>query len=134
MNRPTLRILPLFICLAAGLAAGCMSEEAAPADPDKGTLTGSVDKSLAGQYKTQAGMNYTLNEDGSFLMKGQVQTPGGMIDRETKGEWRVDGDKLMIKDAQGYVVPYAMTKESNGTIKLVMTGRMKAETILTPVK
>ncbi len=127
-----MKISPILVGLLALSSFGCTPEEEQTGDPDKGVLTGEVDKTLAGAYKSGDGMAYTFSEDGSFTLKGQVSTPGGMVDRESKGEWRVDGDKLMIKDAQGYVVPYVLKKEGS-TLKLTMTGTMKSETTLTPI-
>jgi hypothetical protein len=120
-------------CLLALPLVGCEPTEEAPAEPNKGPITGEIDKELAGAYKANDGMTYEFGEDGSFTLKGQVSTPKGMVDRESKGEWRVDGDKLMIKDAQGYVVPYLLEKEG-GNLNLTMTGKMKAETKLTPIE
>lgn len=120
-------------CLLAFPLVGCEPAEDVPAEPNKGPLTGEVDKEIAGAYKASDGMTYEFKEDGSFTLKGQVSTPTGMVDRESKGEWRVDGDKLMIKDAQGYVVPYVL-KNEGGVLNLTMTGKMKAETKLTPIK
>ena len=120
-------------CLLAFPLVGCEPTEEMPPEPNKGPLTGEVDKELAGAYKANDGMTYDFKEDGSFTLKGQISTPKGMVDRESKGEWRVDGDKLMIKDAQGYVVPYILKKEG-GNLNLTMTGKMKAETKLTPIE
>lgn len=127
-----MKSFPLAACLLAFASFGCEPYEGPPEEPEKGALTGEVDKEIAGAYQSSDGMAYTFADDGSFTLKGQIQTPDGPVDRESKGEWRVDDDKLMIKDAQGYVVPYLLKREG-GVLKLTMTGSMKAETTLTPV-
>lgn len=72
-----------------------------------------------------------MSINGTYQLHSRVKMPGGpgMIDADSKGEWRLKDKQLIFKDAQGNVVPYDYTLEGD-TLTFVSTGKMKNKTVL----
>jgi hypothetical protein len=84
---------------------------------------------LVGTWKTKdAGSEttYVLAGDGRYTLSGTVSFQGKTMDNNSAGEWRVDGEEFLIKDAQGNVVPYALKRDGPDRMDLTLTGSMKA--------
>ena len=120
----------LLSVLAAVLVAGCHSEPPEDPGPPKIPFEGEVDKRLVGKWKADLSNSlYTFGPDGTYELKAKVRTPGGEMNTESKGEWKVKGDEVLFRDTGGNVVRYALAyKESQMT--LALTGTMKRETKL----
>ena len=125
--------------IAAALAllvvvSGCApaTDELVPADKPAVAFKGEADKKFVGVWKsTTVDSTYKLSADGAYQLHSRVKMPGGpgMIDADSAGEWRLDGDKLLFKDAQGNVVPYEY-KLDGDNLSLISTGKMKNKTEL----
>lgn len=122
-----LRFLVPFAVLGA-LLAGCQPEE--EKDPNGVAFSGEPDERLFGSWKsTTADSTYTFNEDGTFTLKGSVTNQGNVIPVDTGGEWKVDGDKVLVKGENGFVAPYTLKVEGD-TITMISTGSTKNELVL----
>ena len=76
--------------------------------PTRVAFEGSPDARLAGDWTTaDRKLFYTLRKDGGYST-GLVSAIKGQADATTRaeGEWRVNGDRALFKDAAGSVVPY----------------------------
>jgi hypothetical protein len=124
------------LVLAAGLVlavTGCQSsEEGVPTDDrPKVVFEGKPDERFVAVWnsKETAGNAYTIKGDGTYSYKGVVFMQGKKIDNQFEGEWLVNGDRLLFKDKNGNVVPYAYKFEGD-TLTLSLTGRLKRDTVL----
>lgn len=125
--------------ILASLAAtffivGCAptDDEIVGVDKTSVAFKGEPDKRFVGTWKsTSIDSTYKLAENGTYALHSRVKMPGGpgMINADSKGEWRLDGDKLLFKDAQGNVVPYDYTLVGD-TLTFTSTGKMKNKTEL----
>jgi len=94
-------------------------------------FTGKVDPRFVGTWKTDNGMStYQLKEDGAYVLDSTIRVQGqAPIQSHLEGEWRLDGDRLLFKDGNGNVVPYAFTIKDD-TLELGLTGKLKTKTVL----
>lgn len=112
-----------------GCQTGSPVEEAVD-DRPRIEFSGNPDPRVAGAYKTKDGvMTYDFREDGTYRTKGRVTTTGGVFDRETTGEWRIDGSRFLMRDANGNVTAYDFNRKPK-ELKLTQHGSMKRETVL----
>lgn len=118
------------IVLATSCIFGCApSEEVADEKPPV-AFQGKMDSRLLGKWKAEgSGSIYEFKEDGSYHLTGKVTTQGGTFDNNVVGSWLVDGEKLLIKDKAGNVVPYAIELK-NTQLSLSLTGSLKNKTVL----
>lgn len=122
-------ILPLII-VAFALGFGCAPSDETVEEKPPVVFQGKMDSRFYGSWKADAsGSIYTFNEDGSYKLSGKVKTQGGSFDNNSSGSWLVDGEKLLIKDQNGNVVPYAVELKGK-TLSLSLTGSLKNKTVL----
>ena len=121
----------LFLGAFALVAIGCQpSDDYVAPERKVVSFEGETDKRLVGDWKTSDGKgDYTFNEDGNFSLKSKISTPGGVIDSNVKGQWKVKNEQLLIKDQNGNVVPYSL-KVSGKSVTLALTGSLKNEVTL----
>jgi len=122
----------LLLCAATALIAGCQPpiEETEAIAPTNVEFTGQPDEAVAGVWKATSGMGtYTFDKSGTYEIDAVVKTPNGEMKTNSKGEWRIDGDRFLMKDAAGNVVPYAL--ERSGDRMVLQVGeKMKHKTEL----
>jgi len=119
-----------FVIVAAGCAPP--AEEITTVDSTKVAFEGAPDERFVGAWKsTSSDSTYTMSINGTYQLHSRVKMPGGpgMIDADSKGEWRLKDKQLIFKDGQGNVVPYDYTLEGD-TLTFVSTGKMKNKTVL----
>lgn len=121
----------LILGALALVAIGCQpSDDYVEPERKVVSFEGETDKRLVGDWKTSDGKgDYTFNEDGNFSLKSKISTPGGVIDSNVKGQWKVKNEQLLIKDQNGNVVPYSL-KVSGKSVTLALTGSLKNEVTL----
>lgn len=90
---------------------------------------GKPDEKIVGTYKTKDGTVYVFDKAGSFHFDGVTATPKGQKKTHGEGDWVVNGDRLLFKDANG-VVPYNFVQKGRD-LTLSLTGKMKNETVFT---
>lgn len=123
------KILPLvvFTCVCA---FGCSPSEEVTDEKPPVAFQGKTDSRLLGKWKAEgSGSIYEFNEDGSFKLSGKVSTQGGTFENNVTGSWLVDGEKVLIKDQSGNVVPYAIDLKGS-QLNLSLTGSLKNKTVL----
>ncbi|MBS1707765.1 MAG: hypothetical protein JSS65_03485 [Armatimonadetes bacterium] len=129
-----MKISVLCAVATALLLCGCngAANEEAP-EPKKPVVLfeGSIDKAMVGTWKAEGvDQTYKFFEDGTFTMDQTIRVPkGDPMTTHTKGEWRHNGDKVVIKDAQKNIVPYAC-KLDGDKMELSLTGSLKVTTKL----
>lgn len=120
-------LVGLSVCLGCGPAA---DEILVDEGPPKVEFKGKPDPRLFGAWSTADGKStYTFEENGKYTYDGIVTTQGGTFPNKFEGEWSLDGDRVYFRDAEGVVVPYAVSLKDD-TLKLTLTGSMKNETVL----
>lgn len=123
-------IVGLVISLAASFGCGPQVEEIGVEEPKKIAFDGKPDERFVGTWTSEDGKStYVLKEDGAYNLKATVSTPGGSMNTESDGSWSVNGDRFLIKDYAGNVVPYTY-ELADGKLTLGLTGSMKTSTVL----
>lgn len=124
--RPICVIVALVSALTALTVGGCrQADEGLDPNPPTVAFEGAPLADLVGKWKTPSS-TYTLNDDGTYRLQGQVSSPGGNVELDSAGEWRVSGDRLLFRDDKGVVSAY--TFERDGTVlKLHPTGNPNRE-------
>lgn len=116
--------------IASILSFGCAPSDETVEEKPPVVFQGKADPRFFGSWKADgSGSIYTFNEDGSYKLSGRVKTQGGSFDNNSAGSWLVDGEKLLIKDQNGNVVPYAVELKGK-TLSLSLTGSLKNKTVL----
>jgi hypothetical protein len=113
----------------AGTGCQPASDEVTVTEKPPREFRGEIESGLVGTWKTKdAGSEttYVLAGDGRYTLSGTVSFQGKTMDNNSAGEWRVDGEEFLIKDAQGNVVPYALKRDGPDRMDLTLTGSMKA--------
>lgn len=123
--------------LALGLTLlGCGPGDGSDDDgipvPDRPPVAfeGTPDPKLAGVYKTNSGMIYTLDKSGNSEFKGTKSTPNGPQATSGHGQWAVKGDTIYFKDENG-VVPYLYQQKGKQLILSMSGTKTKHETVFT---
>jgi hypothetical protein len=125
-------VAPILLALVFGCQPA--EEEILTSEPKSVSFEGSVDEKLVGTWKSADGSSkYEFDQDGKFRLEGKIRTPGGEIDNKTNGEWKVNNNQLLIKDANGYVIPYDL-KTANDELTMTSIGSMKNKTTLKRAK
>lgn len=118
------------IVLVSACIFGCAPSEEVPDEKPPVAFQGKMDSRLLGKWKAEgSGSLYEFKEDGSYQLTGKVKTQGGTFDNNVVGSWLVDGEKLLIKDKAGNVVPYAIALKGS-QLSLSLTGSLKNKTVL----
>ncbi|MFQ3586921.1 MAG: hypothetical protein SNJ74_00460 [Fimbriimonadaceae bacterium] len=116
-------LLSLVFALTVG---GCKpADEGLDPNPPAVAFEGEPLADLAGKWKT-SNSTYTLNADGSYRLQSQVSSPGGNVETDSAGEWRVSRDRLLFRDENGVVSAYAFEREGP-VLKLRPTGNPDRE-------
>lgn len=124
-----LRLLPVALVFVLLFGCGSQVEEVVD-DTPKVVFEGKPDARFVGTWTSEDGKStYTLKEDGAYNLKAKISTPGGAMDTESAGSWAVNGDRFLIKDPAGNVVPYTFDF-ADGKLTLGLTGSMKTSTVL----
>ena len=130
----TFRIAALAAAAIALIVAGCTpADEVAPTlERPKVAFEGKADEGFVGTWKTvnsRSSFTYEFAKDGKYTLAGKVGTQAGTFDNKSSGEWLVNGEHLLIKDAQGNIIPYVQ-KLTGDKLQLTATGSMKNQTNL----
>ncbi len=127
--KPLTRLLPIALAVLALFGCDSGVEEVVD-DTPKVAFEGQQDERFVGTWASEDGKStYTLESDGKYNLKAKISTPGGAMDTESGGSWAVNGDRFLIKDPAGNVVPYTFELK-DGKLTLSLTGSMKTSTVL----
>lgn len=122
----------LHLLWLALILSGCAQDADNYVAPQKPVVqfVGNIDPALVGAWTSEDQKSqYVFAKDGTFTLKISVNTPGGKQSNESKGQWKVAEEQLLIQDESGNVVPYRLKKGGN-KVTLQLTGTMKGETVL----
>ncbi|RYG38015.1 hypothetical protein EON81_04855 [bacterium] len=125
------KILFLWPLLAVGMV-GCAEpdEVSEGVEPKPPVFEGKAEAKFVAKWKLKGkNSTYDMRADGSYSFAGKVGTPGGEFDNKFEAQWRVNGDKFLMKDRSGNVVAYNYKLEGN-TLTLLSVGSLKHETVL----
>ena len=112
-----------------GCAPKDTDEEITSTEPNSTRFEGKPDAKYAGAYKTVDGLStYKFGSDGDFTLDGKVKSPSGVFDQHVKGQWALNGDRILFQ-YNGTTVPYAYRLAGN-RLTLSLTGSLKKETVL----
>lgn len=100
--------------------SGCNSGEGEPTE-EVVAFEGTPDERFVAVWVTpDNNSKYVFKPSGDFDLAARVQTPGGVIDTNSSGQWRVNGEVMLFKDQAGNVAVY--THSLNGD-KLTLTAK-----------
>lgn len=114
------------------LAGGCAVEADSSATQGNSVpFKGVAEERFAGTWKTTNGVSvYELLKDGTYKLESKIAVRGqAPFTSRLQGEWRVSGDRMLFKDGNGNVVPYAFVLNGD-TLTLTLTGMMKNKTVM----
>lgn len=119
------------VALIVNFSCTSPNDELVPEPRPVTAFEGTPDEKFAATWKTTDGMStYVLEKDGKYKLDSTIPVRGqSPIRSKTEGEWRIKDGRMLFKDPQGNVVPYALKLEGD-TLELSLTGRMKAKTVL----
>lgn len=112
---------------------GCNPPDEDPVEAPKevtAEFTGKVDASWAGNWESSdQRAHLVLNKDGTLTSTANVATRGGMKKADEKGEWRVDGDALIIRISGGSTSKFFFTKTKPDEVELRQVKGSKIKTV-----
>ena len=129
MNIRHFAFCSVVLCFVVG--CGPKDEEITSTTANTVAFEGPPDAKYAGTWKSSNGVStYIFVADGTYKMDSMIVVRGQKpFPSHAEGQWKVSGDRMLMKDKAGNVVPYAL-EFKNDELKLTLTGSLKNETVL----